>query len=109
GIGVRHIQPGFYNCCGYQYIVFTVYKIQHNVFQLIAFQLPTCNSYFCFGNQFLYQSAKLAHIGYAVMDEENLSLAFQLKLYGFFYQFFVKYMKLGNYRLPVKWRCLDNR
>src|ERR1700760_4799981 len=103
GIGVGYIQSGFDDGSCYQDVIFTVYKFQHHVFQVVTFQLAVCYTNTCFWNQFVDQPTQLRQVNHAVMDKKYLSSAVYLMLNCFFDQRIIKNMQFGNNGLPV-WR-----
>src|SRR5690606_7701523 len=92
GIRVGDIESGLNNGGGDEYIKLMINEFEHDVFQIIPFQLPMSDTYPSFGNKFTDHHAELWQVGNPVVDKENLAAAIQFELHGLFNQRFIEHV-----------------
>ena len=103
GIGVGNIDTRLNDGGGQQNVIGAFDKVEHDFFELLAIHLAVPNSNAHSWTQALDHAGEFFDIRKSVIDKKHLAAAPYLISNGIAYLFFVKRYDIGQYRLAI-WR-----
>src|SRR5512133_2742328 len=106
-IGIWYVKPRFYNRGCKQYIIITLNKIVHDIFNMCAIHLAMYNGSFNIRAYPAALSLYQFNILNPVMNKKDLSVPGNFIFNALFYYLFIKAMKFSNNRHPVGWGSVN--
>ena len=106
GIGIGYVDTILYDGGGDEHVVVVVHEAHDDLLQLLGRHLSVPDADTGIGHAARDEGGQLGKVLYAVVDEEELSVAAELEVHRLAYNLLIEGVHLGLYGIAVGWWSL---
>ena len=101
GVGIGYVNTVLHNCCGYEYVVVVIGKVEDDVLEVFGLHLTMTDGNTRVGDVFLYSVLQTLQVAYAIIDDIHLSVAAHLEVDSIYDYLRTECVYLCLYRIAV--------